>query len=170
MIFDFRWIAVFLVNCFAVFCFQMLNDTLAPHSVYLILLGPLLVIPAFYLGAYGTIINTTLTALLWIAAYPVNANVFLPFCLIVNTFVFLNRSRLVRNLNTQIITIAFAVNLIWITWMALTAPDNKSPAWWGRIVMDGIFSQIAVIIACIWLHSFLQACLKLVHLLPETDD
>lgn len=169
MLFDGRWLVMTLVNLLAVHAFGMANDALTPHSVYLVLEGALLVLPAFYLGIWGSAGCAIITALFWEAGHPAAGtgsavSVFLLF----NLMIWLNRNRFQREHPLQLVAVTLMVNGIWILYLAM-AYAAPGATYWGRVFLDGLLSQFVVVGVVYWLHLVQRSMLRLFRMSLHTE-
>lgn len=168
MYFDLRFLLMAGVNALMLYAYQLLNDALAPWSVYLCLIGPLIVVPVFYLGFRGAILCALITGLLLTAAYPISLQWTLPVVLILNLLVFLNRHRYQRESVWQIVVLSLVINTLWLFWLVVSQAHAGMA--WGRMLLDLALSEIAVVGVALWVHTLQRTVLSVFRMSMDAND
>lgn len=160
MFFELRWFVVLAVNAFVMLALTVLNDSLAGYALYACVVGPMLVVPVFYLGVRGSIGCAVFTALMWESSHAVPLGyTMMPF-LMLNAILLLTRGRFVREHLLQIMVLSLVLNGLWVAYMGITLADSDSGlAYVWRVVTDWVYSQTVCLFVTWWLNALVRALL-----------
>ncbi len=172
MLLDPRIIILFAANALLLFLSLLVNSSLAALSLYLLLLGPMLVLPALYLNHRSFFICTLLTGL-WIdAALPATFGLFTCGFLAMGTFIAMARIRFRAEHNYHPILLAHAVNLACI--VLLTVSEGLQymsyPAFWLQLGITTLLSHATLLIIAPWFFNFQRLLFEICHVETEPDE
>ena len=172
MFLDPRVIILFAANALLLFLCLLVNSALAPLSLYLVLLGPMLVLPALYLNHRSFFICTLISGL-WIdAALPSAFGLFTCGFMAIGTFITATRIRFRVENNYHPILLAHVANLCCI--LLLTISEGlayiSSPAFWGQVLVTTLLSHAALLIIAPWFFTLERLLFTLCHVETEPDD
>jgi hypothetical protein len=172
MFLDRRIIIFFAANVLLLFLCLMVNSSLAPLSWYLVLLGPLLVLPALYLSLRSFFACTLLTGLWVDVALPSSFGLFTCGFLIIGTLMILTRIRFRVEHNYHPVLLAHAANFSCI--LLLTISEGlqhlSSPAFWIQLLITTLLSHIALLLIGPWFFNLERLLLQLCHANTEPED
>lgn len=172
MYFDLRWILFSIINIFAMLFLQMVNSFLAPHAVYLFILGPYLLIPSLYLKIKASLTCAVISCFFWSAALPLEAAFAFPLIVLIHLGLFLYRSQIVIESTYQLCVLACIINLIFYIYLIFWANTNllhHSSLLWSRLFFDGLLSTLATIPITIWLKKLNNNLLNLLNINYDPD-
>lgn len=172
MFLDPRVIILFAANALLLFLCLLVNSSLAPLSLYLLLLGPMLVLPALYLNHRSFFLCTLLTGLWVDAALPATFGLFTCGFLAMGTLITMARIRFRAEHNYHPILLAHAVNFACI--VLLTASEGlqyiSSPAFWLQLVVTALLSHAALLIIAPWFFNLQRLLFEICHVDTEPDE
>lgn len=163
MLSSLRWVVMAAVNVLAIFLLQQFNELVAPLSLYLVLVGPLLVVPVFYLNFRGSVACALVTGLCWGAGDPVGVGFAVPGFLVFNLLLYWQVGRFRRERLMDRFVFAAMANGLWIVALAMRYAWWDG-TYWGRVFIDGVVSEIVVLAVMAWLHALQRSVLQLSRL------
>ncbi len=172
MLLDPRVLILFAANALLLFLCLLVNSSLAPLSLYLVLLGPMLVLPALYLN-YRSFFICTLISGLWVdAALPSAFGLFTCGFMIIGTGITAARIRFRAEHNYHPILLAHAANFSCI--LLLIFSEGRvyfsSPAFWTQVLTTTLLSHAALLIVAPWFFNLERLLFGLCHTDTEPDD
>lgn len=172
MLLDPRAILLFGANVLLLYLTMLVNSTLAAWSVYLLMLGPILVFPALYLRHQSYFICTLFTGLWVDAAMPSAFGLFTAGFLFAGAFIFQMRIRFRAEHNYHPIMLAHGVNFfcILLVAVAMGASYFSSVAFWLQIVVTSLASHLALLVVAPWFFNFERMLFALCNMDPEPED
>ena len=172
MFLDPRAIILFATNALLLFLCLLVNSSLAPLSLYLVLLGPMLVLPALYLNHRSFFICTLLTGLWVDAALPATFGLFTCGFLVMGTLITMARIRFRTEHNYHPILLAHITNVACL--VLLTVGDGlhyiSAPAFWLQLVITAVISHAALLIIAPWFFNLQRLLFELCHVDTEPDE
>ncbi len=172
MFLDPRVIILFGANALLLFLCLLVNSSLAPLSLYCVLLGPMLVLPALYLNHRSFFLCTLLTGL-WIdAALPSSFGLFTCGFLTMGTLIAWTRIRFRAEHNYHPILLAHVANVCCIVLLTLSEGLQyiSSPAFWIQLLVTALLSHAALLIIAPWFFNLERLLFELCHVETEPDD
>jgi len=172
MLLDPRVIILFAANALLLFLCLLVNSSLAPLSLYLVLLGPMLVLPALYLNHRSFFACTLITGLWVDAALPSAFGLFTCGFMAIGTFITATRIRFRAEHNYHPILLAHAANFGCILLLTLSEglAHINSPAFWAHVLATTLLSHAALLIIAPWFFNLERLLFTLCHLETEPDD
>ncbi len=172
MLFDPRIIIMFGANVLLLHLNLLVNSTLTNWSLYLLLLGPMLVLPAIFLRHRSYALCTLLTGL-WIdAALPAPFGLFTLGFLSAGAFIFQIRFRFRTEHNYHPALLAHSCNFFCIILLTIAAGvDHLSvPAFWIQTLITSLLSHLALLVVAPWFFNLQRLLFELCHLDTEPED
>lgn len=172
MFLDPRVIILFAANALLLFLCLLVNSSLASLSLYLVLLGPMLVLPALYLNHRSFFLCTLLTGL-WIdAALPSAFGLFTCGFLAMGTLIAWTRIRFRAEHNYHPILLAHAANFTCIVLLTVCEGMQQisSPAFWMNVLLTTLLSHAALLIIAPWFFNLERLLFEICHVDVEPDD
>ncbi|MFP4165947.1 MAG: hypothetical protein ACLFUF_02140 [Opitutales bacterium] len=156
MIPDPRVILLFAANALLLHLTLMVNSALAPWSLYLVLLGPLPVLPAFYLRHGSFFLCTFLTGLWTDAILPVPFGCFTISFLTIGTLLFQWRIRFHPEHNLHPAVLAHMVNFLCILILFVLAGSGRfgTAAYWLQTGATLLVSHLVLLVIAPWFFNF----------------
>lgn len=172
MLLDPRIIILFAANALLLFLCLLVNSSLAPLSLYLVMLGPMVVLPALYLNQRSFFICTLMSGL-WIdAALPSTFGLFTCGFLTIGTLITLTRIRFRAEHNYHPILLAHAANLACV--VLLTVSEGLQyisyPAFWLQLLITLLLSHIALLIIAPWFFNLERLLFQICHVETDPDE
>lgn len=172
MLIDPRTVILFAANALLLLLCLLVNSSLTVLSLHLVLLGPMLILPALYLNHRSFFLCTLLTGL-WIdAALPSIYGLFTCGFLTMGTVITCLRTRFRAAHNHHPVLLAHAVNLCCIALLSLSAglPYISSPASWLQVLTTTLLSQGALLIIAPWFFNLERLLFEICHVNTKPDD
>ena len=144
---DPRILILFAANALLLFLSLLVNSSLASLSVYLVLLGPMLVLPALYLH-HRSLTACMLLSGLWVdAALPAPFGLFSCGFVILGSAISVARIRFRAEHNYHPILLAHAVNLCCIALLTLATGTAHfaMPAFWLQALLTTLLSHACLL-------------------------
>jgi hypothetical protein len=172
MLLDPRAILLFGANVLLLYLTLLVNSALAGWSIYLLLLGPMLVFPALYLRHQSYFICTLLTGLWVDAALPSAFGLFTIGFLFAGAFVFQMRIRFRAEHNYHPIVLAHSLNFfcILLVTVAMGFSYFSSAGFWLQVVATSLASHIVLLVVAPWFFNFERMLFALCNMDPEPED
>ncbi len=172
MFFDPRALILFAANALLLWLCQLVNSSLTALSLHLILLGPMLILPALYLNHRSYFVCTLLTGLWLDAALPSIYGLLTVGFLVMGTVIICLRIRFHAVHNHHCVLLAHAVNLCCIALLSLSiglAPIS-SLAFWRQVLVTTVLSHTALIIIAPWFFNLERLLFELCRVNTTPDD
>ncbi len=172
MIFDLRAILLFGSNVLLLYITLIANSALSSWSIYMLLLGPMLVFPALYLR-HQHYFNCTLCTGLWCdAALPSPFGLFTILFLISGALIFQFRIRFRANQNYHPIFLSHGINFFFILFVAISMSTEYllSVGFWLHFVVITITSHLTLLIVSPWFFNFERMLFALFRMDDESED
>jgi cell shape-determining protein MreD len=172
MFLDPRAILLFAANAILLFLMLMVNSALASASIYLCLLGPMVVFPALYLRHRSYFICTLVTGFWVDAALPTPFGLFTLCFLGVGALIFQMRIRFRAEHNYHPILLAHGLNLFYLFVLAILMRDGSwaTFAYWFQVVVTSLASHLILLLIAPWFYNFERALIHLFKMDPEPED
>jgi cell shape-determining protein MreD len=172
MLLDPRIIILFGANALLLYLSLLVNSSLAALSLYVLLLGPMIVLPALYLH-HRSLTGCMLISGLWVdAALPSAFGLFTCAFLLLGTLISLARIRFRVEHNYHPILLAHTANLSCIALLTLTAGTQNFvlPAFWRQVLLTTLLSHAILLAVAPWFFNLERLLFKLCHAATEPDD
>ncbi len=169
---DPRSLVLFGTNALLFYLTLLVNHALAAWSIHLVLLGPMIVLPALYLR-HGSFFLTTLLTGLWVdAALPTVFGLFTLTFLTLGTLVFMLRIRFRPEHNYHPVLIGHAVNLGCLAALAVATVlgGGTLPAFLPQVALTSALSHLALGFVSPWFHNLQRLLFALCQLDTEPED
>ena len=172
MIVDPRNILMFGANAFLLHLFLMVNSALAGWSLYVLLLGPMLVFPALYPRLPAAMLCLFVTGL-WIdATFPSPFGLFAVAMPVGGVFVYHLRIRFRAEHNYHPVILAHAANLVFL--ILLTVSSGKElyafAGFWKQVVLTSLLSHIMLLVVAPWFFNLQRLLFEIFRLDLEPDE
>ncbi|WPJ94420.1 hypothetical protein SH580_13355 [Coraliomargarita algicola] len=172
MLLDPRAILMFGANALLLYLTLLVNSALTSGSIYLMLLGPMLVFPALYLRHQSYFICTFFTGLWVDAALPASFGLFTIGFLFAGAFVFQMRIRFRAEHNYHPIMLAHGLNFFCILlvtfWMGYAY--FSSPGFWLQVIVTSLASHLVLLFVAPWFFDFERMLFALFRFDTEPED
>ena len=172
MFLDPRAILLFVANALLLYLTMLVNSALVGWSIYLFMLGPMLILPALYLRHRSYFICTLLTGLWVDAALPSDFGLFTVGFLFAGAFIFQMRIRFRAESNYHLIFLAHGVNFFCILLVTIVMGFAyiTSPGFWLQVFVTSLASHVVLLIVAPWFFNFERMLLAICRLEPEPED
>jgi len=169
---DPRAILMFGANALLLYLTLLVNSALTGWSIYLLLLGPMLVFPPLYLRHRSYFICTLCTGLWVDAALPAPFGLFTIGFLFAGAFVFLMRIRFRAEHNYHPILLAHGVNFfcIALVTVAMGLPHFASAGFWLQVVVTSLASHLVLLAVAPWFFNFERMLFALCRMDTKPED
>jgi rod shape-determining protein MreD len=172
MLVDPRTLILFGANALLLYLTLLVNSSLAAWSLHLVLLGPMLVLPALYLS-HRSFFLCTLASGLWVdAALPVPYGLFTIGFLFVGTLISLMRVRFRAEQNYHPVLLTHTANLFFIALLTITmGPGHFTvSAFWIQILLTSLLSHTVLLIVAPWFFNLERLLFEVCHVELEPED
>ncbi len=171
-LFDPRTILLFAANALLLYLTLLVNSSLAAWSLHLVLLGPMVVLPALYLHRNYCFICILLTGLWVDAALPAPFGLFTIGFLAAATCILCFRMRFRPEHNYHPILLAHLVNLLCILLLTFAAGRHSlgEPAFWTHVAATVLLSHLALLPVAPWFFNLERLLFELFHTETEPED
>lgn len=166
-------IFVFLgANLLLFYLAQLVNNSLSAWGLYLLLLGPMIVMPALYLRLRSAFICFLLMGLWVDAACPVPFGLFTVTFFCAGTLVSLLRHRLRPRQSYHPYILAHLINAgsIFILTATKGAGSYFVVELWIQTILTLAISSLCLLFVTPWFFRFQRMLIALLHLDPEPED
>lgn len=172
MLLDPRIIIMFGANILLLYLTLLVNSTLSSWSLYLVLLGPMLVLPAIFLRHRSYVLCTLLTGLWVDAALPTSFGLITLGFLAAGAFIFQIRFRFRAEHNYHPILLAHVCNFAAIALITLASGVESLlvSAFWIQVVLTSLISHLTLLIVAPWFFNLQRLLFELCHLDTEPED
>jgi cell shape-determining protein MreD len=172
MLLDPRAILLFGANALLLYLMLLVNSALAGWSLYLFVLGPMIVLPALYLRHQSYFICTFVSGLWVDAALPTPFGWFTTGFLLAGAFIFMARIRFRAEHNYHPILLAHGLNLFYVGLLCFSTglPEWGRVAFWGQVLNTVLLSHLALLLVAPWFFNFERMLFSLFHLDVEPED
>lgn len=169
---DLRWIIVLIANFFIILLAGEMNHHLAPLSLHVFAGGLLITFGALRLQLKPAFLANALTALLVDAMTPMTPGVMFLGLMAVHTLIFASRGNIPRESSRAATAVAVGANTLIMLLLALSfAREAVHPAaYWQRMSIDILLSQVIVAIGATWFFSLQMASLRLVGINLDAEQ
>ena len=172
MIVDPRAILMFGANVLLLYLMLLVNSALAAWSIYLFLLGPMLVLPVIYLRHSSYFVCTLATGLWVDAALPATFGLFTLGFLVAGAFIFQIRFRFRAEHTYHLILLAHTVNFFCILlvtlFMGLSFLANGG--FWMQLAVTILTSHLVLLLVAPWFFNLQRLLFSLCRLDSEPDE
>lgn len=171
MFLDPRIIIMFGANVLLLYLNMLVNSALSDWSLYLLLIGPMMVLPAIFLRHRSYFPCTLLTGLWVDATLPTPFGLITIALLTTGAFIFLFRHRFRAEHNYHPILIAHTANFFCIAVITLAnyAHFNVA-AFWIHTILTSLLSHLTLVAVAPWFFNLQRALFELCHLETEPED
>lgn len=172
MLLDPRALLLFVANALLLYLMLLVNSALSAWSLYLVVLGPMIVLPALYLRHQSYFICTFVSGLWVDAAMPTPFGLFTAGFLFAGAFVFMARIRFRAEHNYHPILLAHALNLFYVGLLCCSAglTEWSSPAFWLNVAVTSLLSHLALLVVAPWFFDFERMLFARFRLDVEPED
>lgn len=172
MLLDPRAILLFGANVLLLYLTLLVNSALTAWSLYLVILGPMLIFPVLYLRHQSYFICTFLTGLWVDAAFPGPFGFFTISFLFAGAFIFQMRIRFRAEHNYHPILLAHAVNAFFLIVLSLFMGSGSwgHLGYWLQVACTGIASHLVLLLVAPWFYDFERMLFALFNMNPEPED
>ena len=172
MLLDPRAILMFGANVLLLYLTLLVNSALAGWSLYLVLLGPMLVFPALYLRHQSYFICTLCTGLWVDAALPAPFGLLTVGFLSVGAFIFQMRIRFRTEHNYHPIVLAHGLNFFCILLVTVVMGFSHfaSVGFWLQVIVTSVLSHLVLLAVATWFFNFERMLFVLCRMDPEPED
>lgn len=172
MLLDPRIIIMFGANILLLYLTLLVNSTLSSWSLYLVLLGPMLVLPAIFLRHRSYVLCTLLTGLWVDAALPASFGLITLGFLAAGAFIFQIRFRFRAEHNYHPILLAHACNFFTIALITVASGLGNLlvSAFWIQVLLTSLISHLTLLIVAPWFFNLQRLLFELCHLDTEPED
>lgn len=169
---DPRIIIMFGANILLLYLTLLVNSALSSWSLYLVLLGPMLVLPAIFLRHRSYVLCTLLTGLWVDAALPASFGLITLGFLTAGAFIFQIRFRFRAEHNYHPILLAHTCNFSAIVLITLASGVESLlvSAFWIQVVLTSLVSHLALLIVAPWFFDLQRLLFELCNLDTEPED
>lgn len=172
MTFDPRSLLLFGTNALLLFLVLLVNSALASWSLYLLLLGPMVILPALYLRFRDLYLCLLVTGL-WIdAALPSHFGLFTATFLSCGTIIYMVRVRFRAEQNYHPLILAHVCNFACIILLTLTGGLKYfSESWfWIQVVITTSISHLLLCFIAPWFFNLNRLLFQICRLETEPED
>ena len=172
MFLDPRSILLFGANALLLYLTMLINSALVGWSIYLLILGPMLVFPALYLGHKSYFTCILLTGLWVDSALPSGFGLFTLGFLFAGAFIFQMRIRFRAEHNYHPIFLAHGVNFycILLVTLAMGTAHINNLGFWMQVFVTSLASHFSLLIAAPLFFNFERMLFMLCWLGSEPED
>ncbi|WP_269524146.1 hypothetical protein [Coraliomargarita parva] len=172
MLFDPRILILCGANTLLFYLTQLVNSSLAAWSLHLVLLGPMIVIPALYLHRNNFMICASLTGLWVDAALPTPFGLFTISFLCIGTFLLMTRVRFRTEHNYHLILLAHAINFICIVLITVAMSGDQLAfiGFWIQLLTTSLLSHLALLFIAPWFFNVERLLFEICRVDPEPED
>lgn len=172
MLLDPRAILLFGANALLLYLMLLVNSALASWSIYLLVLGPMLVFPALYLRHQSYFICTFFTGLWVDAALPATFGLFTIGFLFIGAFVFQMRIRFRAEHNYHPILLAHGLNFfcILLVTVGMGFPYFSSLGFWLQVLATSLASHLVLLVVAPWFFNLERMLFALCRFDTEPED
>ena len=172
MLLDPRAILLFASNAILLYLMLLVNSALASWSIYLCLLGPMVVFPALYLRHRSYLICTMISGLWVDAALPAPFGLFTICFLFVGAFIFQMRIRFRAEHNYHPILLAHSLNFFYLVVLAIFLGNGSwgSVAYWMQVVVTSLASHLVLLMIAPWFFNFERMLFTVFRMDTEPED
>jgi len=172
MHFDPRSLLLFGTNAVLLYLVLLVNSSLAAWSLHLMLLGPMIVIPALYLRHAPFFLCTVLTGLWVDTSLHAHFGLFTLSFLTLGTLIFMARVRFRAEQNYHPVILGHICNIALI--LILTVIEGfalwHSSAFWGQVLLTAFISHAALLLIAPWFYNLQRLLFQICHLETEPED
>ncbi len=172
MLLDPRALVLFAANALLLHLSLMVNSALSGWALYLLLAGPMVVLPALYLRHRAYFVTTLLSGLWVDAALPANFGSFTLSFLLAGAVISHLRIRFRAEHNYHPVLLAHGVNAFLLLMLTLTEAHGQyhSAAFWQHVGLTLLLSHLLLLLVAPWFFDLQRALLELCGLDSEPDD
>jgi hypothetical protein len=163
---------MFGANVLLLYLTLLVNSSLAEFSIYLFLLGPMLVLPALYLRHQSYFICTLFTGLWVDAALPASFGLFTICFLCAGALIFAMRIRFRAEQNYHPILLAHGLNFfcILVVSVSMGTESLSNLSFWLQVLATSLVSHLALLVVAPWFFNLERMLFELFHLDPDPED
>jgi hypothetical protein len=172
MLLDPRIIIMFGANVLLLYLTLLVNSALSNWSLYLVLLGPMVVLPAIFLRHRSYVLCTLLTGLWVDAALPTSFGLITLGFLAAGAFIFQIRFRFRAEHNYHPILLAHACNFFAIALITIASGVGNLlvSAFWIQVILTSLISHLTLLVVAPWFFNLQRTLFELCHLDTEPED
>lgn len=172
MLLDPRIIIMFGANVLLLYLNMLVNSALSSWSLYLVLLGPMLVLPAIFLRHRSYMLCTLLTGLWVDAALPATFGLMTLGFLAAGACIFQIRFRFRAEHNYHPILISHTCNLFCIALLSVVMGFQylASSAFWIQVLLTTLLSHVILLVVAPWFFNLQRLLFELCHFETEPED
>lgn len=172
MFLDPRIVIMFGANALLLYLSLLVNSALSSWSLYLVLLGPMLVLPVIFLRHRSYMLCTLLTGLWVDAALPCQFGLLTLGFLTIGAFIFQIRFRFRAEHNYHPIILSHTCNFFCIALITLATGFDHfgSSAFWIQVLTTSLLSHGLLTIIAPWFFDLQRLLFELCNLETEPED
>mgnify|MGYP005847419363 CR=1 FL=1 len=172
MLLDPRALIMFGANALLLFLTQLVNSAMAGWPVYLLLLGPMVVLPALYLRHQSYFICTLLTGFWVDVTLPGAFGFFTSLFLLAGAIIFSARVRFRAEQNYHPVLLAHGINLFLLVALTLAMGWEylSVPSFWTQVAMTLLCSHLMLLVIAPWFYNLERQLFEICHLETEPED
>ncbi len=172
MLLDPRALLMFGANALLLHLMLMVDSALANWSIYLFLIGPMIVLPVLYLRHQSYFICTLATGLWVDAALPASFGLFTVCFLVAGALVFHLRIRFRAEHNYHPVLLAHGLNLFYLLVLTLFEGQGQFGAagFWLHVLTTSLFSHLVLLLVAPWFFDLQRVLFEICRLDTEPED
>lgn len=172
MFLDPRILILFGANALLLYLSCLINSALAALPCYLVLMGPMLILPCLYLRHRSYFVCTLLSGLWVDAALPGTFGFYTVSFLVTGALICQCRTRFRAEHNYHPILLAHASNAFIILLLTFSADTEllKISNYWIQIGLSSTLSHLVLLLATPWFFNFQRLLFELFHLDSKPED
>ncbi len=172
MFLDPRIVIMFGANVLLLYLNMLVNSALSGWSLYLILLGPMIVLPAIFLRHRSYMICTLLTGLWVDAALPSHFGLITCGFITAGAFIFQIRFRFRAEHNYHPILLAHSCNFFCIALLTIATGLSRFNVidFWIQVFATSLVSHAVLLIVAPWFFDLQRLLFELCRLETEPED
>ena len=169
MLIDSRCFILFGANIVLLYLTQLVNSSLSAWSLHMIIIGPMIILPALYLRFRDGLLCCLLTGL-WIdAALPVPYGLFTGGSITACSILYTLRHRFHAEHNYHPIVLSHVINLAALILVSCTLSYGQlgSYAYWAQVIVTALLSHFCLLFVGPWFFNLERLLFNLMHV--DTD-
>lgn len=172
MLLDPRIIIMFAANVLLLYLNMLVNSALSEWSLYIVVFGPMVVLPAIFLRHRSFLICTLLTGLWVDAALPTPYGLLTLGFLTAGTVIFQVRFRFRTEHNYHPILLSHTCNFFCIVLLILSMGTQHltTSSFWIQIALTFVLSHITLLAVAPWFFNLHRSLFELCRLDTEPED
>jgi hypothetical protein len=172
MLIDPRALILFATNALLLYLTLLVNSSMTTWSLHLVLLGPMLVLPALYLSRRSFFLCTLATGLWVDAALPVPFGLFTISFLLIGTLFSLARVRFRAEQNYHPILLTHTANFFCIALLTISMGHGHFSvgAFWIQVIITTVLSHAVLLVVAPWFFNLERLLFELCRVELDPED